>query len=112
MGHGIGKPLTEVEINQRFIELYNRERTPEDEKRIEELNYPAACDRTESQHLSKYYVISQHDLEESSNKFIKGFIPRSIRNLNAAALVQLKTSKNVRLSMEKLMSKKNNEQKK
>jgi len=103
MAHGFEKPLTEKEINQKFIELYNRERTPQDEQHVSEANKPRLYDKKTNGYLKEHYTIS--DEVENSDK-LKGFLVGSVRGLNAKELVRLKNSENVDEFMLKLRNKK------
>lgn len=89
MAHGFEKPLTEREINQQFIELYNRERTPQDDQHILSAKKPRLYDEKTNQYLIDHYTLQE---TEKTEKFIKGFLVGSVRGLNAKELVKLKNS--------------------
>ena len=90
--HGFKKPLTEREINQQFIELYNRERTPQDEQYVATAKNPRLYGRNTNKYLTGSYTISAEEAEKDPERFIKGFLVGSVRNLNSEALVRLKNS--------------------
>ena len=94
--HGFKKPLTEREINQLLIELYNRERTPQDKQHVAKAKNPRLYGRNTNRNLKASYTISAEEAEKNPERFIKGFLARSVRNLNAKALVGLKNSQDVR----------------
>ncbi len=97
--HGFKKPLTEREINQQFIELYNRERTPQDDIHVIAARNPRLYDREINRFLKDSYTISPEEAERDPKRFIKGFLIGSIRNINAKELVKLNKTKNVSLFM-------------
>lgn len=106
MAHGFEKPLTENEINQELVELYNRERTPQDEQSIIQAQKPKLYDRETNKYLVSHYIISDKEIEETPSKFIKGFLANSIRGLKIDELIMLKNAKNIDQFKLKLMTKK------
>ena len=90
MAHGFEKPLTEREIIIRLIESYNRERTPQDEKHIAELQEPLRYAKKVNPHLVIYYTITMDALSVDPNFFIKGFKADTCNALKAPVLVGLK----------------------
>lgn len=88
--HGFDILLTEEDIYERLIELYNRERTPQDIKILKENNqlYNEELDFD----LKNYYTIPNSD-KKLSNPFVKGFLVGSVRHLDAVEVLKLiKTS--------------------
>lgn len=106
LAHGFEKPLTENEINQRFIELYNRERTLQDEQFVSRIKKPDLYDIKANGYLLSHYTISEKEAEKNTGKFIKGFLAGSIRGLKANELIKLKNSNDVDEYIVKLISKK------
>lgn len=90
IAHGFEKPLTEKEINQQFIELYNKERTSQDEEHVINAKTPRLYDRGTNKYLRKHYTINPEQAEKNPERFIKGFLTGSVRNLNATYIAQLK----------------------
>ena len=94
IGHGFKKPLTEKEINHNFIDLYNQERTPQDEK--EALwDKPELSDKNINFWLKNYFTISHEDVEKNRSMFLKGYAANTVKGLQADKLVELKNSRNI-----------------
>lgn len=104
--HGFEEPLTENEINQKSVELYNRERTHQDNQRVTQEKKPELYGQKTNCYLMTHYTISKREVRENRDKFIKGFVAGSIRGLQATALVGLKNSKNIAEFMVKLLDRK------
>ena len=83
---GFQKPLTEKEINQKFIELYNEERTAEDEKFIANVNHIPSYHIEKNQNLRKYYTISE---AIDPTHLVRGYIVDSVKGLNPKRLITL-----------------------
>ncbi len=105
IAHGFEKPLTEKEINQQFIELYNRERTPQDEEHVIHAKNPRLHDKRVNQHLREHYTICLEQVEKDPERFIKGFLVGSVRSLNARYIAQLESTSNVKGTLLKLIAK-------
>ena len=106
MAHGFEKPLTENEINKKLVELYNRERTPQDEQHVIQAKKPQLYDKETNKYLVSHYTISDEEIEKTPGKFIKGFLVGSIRGLKVAELIKLKNAKNIDLFILKMVTKK------
>jgi hypothetical protein len=99
IGHGLEKPLTEREINRKFIELYNRERTAQDEQFAINANKPHLYDKNTNKYLKESYTIDPEEAEKHPEKYIKGFLTGSARNLNAQELYNFSENFNSRSLM-------------
>lgn len=106
MAHGFEKTLTENEINQKLVELYNRERTPQDEQYVVIAKKPKLYDKETNEYLVSNYTLSDREIKKTPNKFIKGFLVGSVRGLQVDEVVKLKNSKNADQFMLKLIAKK------
>ena len=106
VAHGFEKPLTEIEINQKFIEFYNQERTSQDEQDAVRINKPEVYDKNINDDLKDHYTVSEEEVEKNPSKFLKGFLAGSGRSLKATELIKLKNSMNILESMVKLIHKK------
>lgn len=95
MAHGFEKPLTEKEIIQKLVELYNSERTPQEEQYLIQAKKPALYDREVNRYLKSHYVISNEEIEKTPSKFIKGFLAKTISGLQINKLIRLKNANNV-----------------
>jgi len=95
MAHGFEKPLTESEINQKLLELYNRERTLQDEQHVAKASKPKLYDKRTNGYLMSHYTVSEVEVGRNTSRFIKGFLVGSVRGLQANELVKLKNSKNM-----------------
>lgn len=100
LAHGFEKPLTEREINQKFVEGYNKERTPQDKQYIDQVKKPKLYDKNTNRFLKDHYTILRG--VENTDQFLKGFLTGSVRCLNAKELVRLKDSEDIDKFMEKL----------
>ncbi len=79
VAHGFESPMTEKEINKLLVELYNRERTPEEEDYIRENPNPHAYDRHLNFYLKNYYTVPL----ELEDEMFDGFLVGSCRGLRS-----------------------------
>ncbi len=87
LAHGFEKALTEIEINEMLIELYNRERIPEDLQFIQTSKAPHLYDQNTNYYLQKYYKVSTNI--DISKFVIKGFLAGSGKNLNSKKILKM-----------------------
>jgi hypothetical protein len=97
--HGFKRPLTEREINRRFVELYNLERTPQDDRTS--AKNPKLYDKQTNSFLKRYYTILPEEAERNPEKFIGGFSVGSIKKLSAEKLIEIKKSLSVSLKTDR-----------
>lgn len=95
MAHGFEQPLTENQIYQKLVEIYNRKRTPQDEQLIIQARQPHLYDKKRNKHLVSHYTISKKEIEQNLEKFVKGFLVGSIRGLQVDRLIKLIKTKNI-----------------
>lgn len=77
VAHGFKSPMTEKEINTLLVELYNRERTLEEEHYITENPNPLVHDRRLNSFLKNFYIVPI----EQKDKIVEGFLVGSCRGL-------------------------------
>jgi hypothetical protein len=100
VGHGSEKPLTEREINQKLVELYNLERSPEDELYVTQAKKPWLYSKELNFYLKKHETISLENLTTKKREaYIPGFVAGSPKRLSAKELIRLKKSEDVRSNM-------------
>lgn len=95
IAHGFEKPLTEREINQKLVTGYNQKRTLQDRQYIANTVKPRLYDKKINKFLSSYSIISSDEVEQSPNKFIKGYFVGSSKRINVNDLISLKESNNI-----------------
>jgi hypothetical protein len=96
MGLGFDKPLTEREINDKFIHCYNLQRTAKDLEYIKKYNDPILYDKNMNEWLLKYYTIKKEDVEKNPTKFLVGFLPFTKVSIRSGKLTELKYANSIK----------------
>jgi len=78
VAHGFDTPKTEREINKLLVELYNRERTPEEEEFILQENKPHLYEKRTNNFLKHFYTVPVM----IADQIVQGFLVDSCRELN------------------------------
>ena len=87
IAHGFDKPMTEHEINQQLVELYNRERTIEDERFIEKENKPNLYGISINGYLRSQYTFPPL----IADQIVDGFLVGSCRGLKSDVILRIKS---------------------
>jgi hypothetical protein len=85
-----------------LLELYNRERSDEEENSQLTLSNPRLYDKKLNQYLRNHYSISEEEFEMDQDNFMGGFLVSSGRGLNAEALFKMKSAQDSDLCLAEL----------
>jgi hypothetical protein len=86
--HGFDKPMREREIHRMLLELYNKERTPDDDSFIQEQNQAHLYDRDSNGPLRSLYTIPS----ELADTAVSGFLVGSCRAIDYESLVKAQSA--------------------
>ncbi len=103
MGHRFQKLLTEEQIYDRCLEMYNQERTPQEESRIESSDKKWIYSK-ENAELKHFYVVPPEEFKKDLSRFSDGFVSECVRTLDPHKLLRLKTAPDVQTCMAELIS--------